>query len=201
MKNLQKQWQKDISLSYDKIIKSISNDNYTEASKEFKNKFYPTVKTLYLEAESNNPFIMINSDDWALWTEKLNYYSKTTLKAFKKKEKGKIIAYLKKIRDHYYRLRVNTYTMQSNDYIFGLYVAMKDESPNVDDIAALHKMLIVATPSQKAKSYPSKYKHMKDQWASLFNKSFKDCQFDESEINELRDKIRELYIEFGAQFI
>lgn len=190
----------DISSSFDKITNFIQKSEIKEASKEYKKIFAPTVKNLYLEAERNNPFEILDNKDWASWAETLNEYSQRGMTAFRQDKKDRVEANLNKIRDHFYKLRVNTYSQQSNDYIYALYDILNEEMPKAQDITEINELLKKSILSAKADKNRTEYEKVKNNWLKISDEVVKDCDLDEKELKSLREEIQKFYLQYGVQF-
>ena len=109
------------------------------------------------------------------------------------------ISTLEKLRDHFYRLRLETGTRKANDYLYALREQTMKERPEASDLKALLAALESAGPSLRIADSREMYQKAKDDWTKRVGPILADDSVAPSEIEPLRSATGVFYREYGMQ--
>lgn len=204
-------WATALSQSHEKTWRLLETGKRGEAHSEFRERFLVTVREIYSEAAVVSPERFSKSKSWNAWLRHLYALSVTTEKSLRGNpgasdispgttaSRNTAMSRLEKLRDHFYRLRLETETRKANDYIYAFHVETMKEDPEASELRALLAALEKAPPSLKMKDDPGMYQKAKDDWAKRINPIIADEIVAPSEIERLRSATRSFYRVYGVQ--
>ena len=204
-------WAIALSQSHEKTLRLLEAGKKAEAHSEFRERFLVTVRGVYSEAAVVTPERFSKSKNWNAWLRHLYALSVTAEKALRTgvlpsempsestASRDEAISALEKLRAHFYQLRLETETRESNDYLHAFHKETVKEHPAVSELKALFAALEKAVPSLKMKDNPEMYQKAKDDWAKRIDPILADNIVAPSEIGPLRAATRLFYRAYGIQ--
>ena len=192
---------KALSDSYVKTLELLKANKPEEASKEFTENFVAVVKKLFSETENTYPpKFSKNSDCWCTWVKELYKITVTTDKILKKNEVENATKMLSTLREHFYKLHIQTKTEKTNDYIYAFYVGANKDTQDLKELKSIQEELDKAELSVKAKAQEEDYKKAKSEWLSKVSELLKADTIAPEALTSLRQVTEKFYNEFGIQF-
>lgn len=192
---------KALSDSYVKTLEFLKANKPEEASKEFTENFVAVVKKLFSETENTYPpKFSKNSDCWCTWVKELYKITVTTDKILKKNEVENANKMLSMLREHFYKIHVETKTELSNDFIYTFNINTNKDTVDVKALKSVLEQLDKAELSAKAKANEENFKKAKSDWLSKVSELLKTDTIAPESLTSLRQVTEKFYNEFGIQF-
>ena len=204
-------WAIALSKSHEKTLRLTEDGKKAEAHSEFRGRFLVSVKEIYSEAAVVSPERFSESKSWNPWLRHLYALSVTAERSLRAglrpsdnphgstASSNGAISTLEKLRDHFYRLRLETGTRKANDYLHAFDKEAMKERPEASDLKALLAALESAGPSLRIADSREMYQKAKDDWAERVNAILADEKVTPSEIEPLRSATGVFYREYGVQ--
>ena len=204
-------WAIVLSKSHEKTLCLLEDEKLAEAHSEFREHFLVTVREIYSEAACASPGRFSKSKHWDAWLRHLYALSARTekmvrvgaLPSTRPKEgtdaRDEAIFALKKLRAHFYKLRVESETRKSNDYLHAFHQETMKDKPNAIMLKVLRAGLDKAVSSLKAQDSPEAYRKAKDDWATRIAPILADDTVAPLEIAPLRSATHVFYRAYGMQ--
>jgi hypothetical protein len=204
-------WAIALSQSHEKTLRLLEAGKNVEAHSEFRERFQVTVREIYGEAAVVSPERFSKSKNWSAWLRHLYALSVTAEKALRAPARpsdnheesialrDKAKSPLEKLRDHFYRLHLETESRKANDYLYAFYKEAMKEHPAVSELKALLVALEKAVSSLKMKDNREMYQKAKDDWTKRIGPILADNIVAPSEIKPLRSATGVFYRAYGMQ--
>lgn len=204
-------WAAALSKSHEKTARLLETGKAVEAHAEYRERFLVTVKEVYSEAAVVSPQRFSESKNWQAWLRHLYALSVAADKALGAGAQPSetrtedaaphdaAVEALEKLRGHFYRLRLETDTRESHDFIYAIHIETLKDKPEAKTLDRLRAALEKAEPGQWANADPKAYRKAWSDWRNKVAPILNDGSVAPGEIESLRAATLVFHHAFGAR--